>query len=175
MMKWWQYGLCILCIVVGIFSAINLYKVFTAETRTYGSVRFEKEEIVEVISVSYDVVTLFPTSNPNVYMLADSLEPITFDGTKTDYEVLVNGYPCKVNQVGAGYIYSTFDLTFYDIEGEIAAATQLQIKFEFYSTETKFSISATNDDDAISYFYQLVEKSGLYVEVIYKIIMEVKL
>ena len=171
-MKWWQYGLCILCIVVGVFSAINLYRVFTAETRTYGTVKFEKEEIVEVISVKYDIVTLFPTSTPNVYDLQDSLASVDFDGTKHDYEVLLNGYPCKVNQVGAGFVYSTFDLTFYDIEGEIAAQMELKIKFEFFTADTKFSMTTTNTNDAISYFYQMVEANGLRIEVVYKQIIK---
>lgn len=168
-LRWWQYLICFGLIIASIFAGISLWQTYTAESQVIGYVKHNTVETVEVISVSIDNLVFYETDTSGVYSFEDELPKKDFDGTKNNYEIKFNNYPCTINEYKAGYINSTTVLYFYELDGSLGSEVELTISFEFYSTRTLFEITAKSNLAGMSNLNQLIESEGVNIQVVYSI------
>jgi len=164
----WRYIICPVVLLLAILASINLWQIFTAYSRIYGSPRFEREEIVNVMYWESVFLPLAELDGRYVFVQSH-LPSIHFDGISNDYEILVNGYMSRTQELRAGFIQSVFDITFHDTNGDIASRVVLTILFEFLSTETRLTIATRNTEYELSYLNQFIENHGIRFEVVYRI------
>jgi len=159
-----QYKLICLCIfVLALFAGYDLYKVYSVESQVFGNVVLSKEEKVYEFAKTYSFIIF----DNNLSFIDELPEPYKFNGTRDDYQLLINGYPCLINQVYAGYISGVFSLDFYDIDGQLGASIEITVTVQFFHDKTRIIITTTNENNAISYFNNLMEKYGFTMEVFY--------
>ena len=163
----WRYVICPVIMILGILATINLWQIFTAYSRIYGTPRFEREIVNSVMEWDSPMLFLMPSGNMSV-MIEDRLPHLEFDGTAREYEILVNGYMTRTQELGAGFIQSVFDITFHDLNGDVASRVVLTIRFEFMSTQTRLIVSTTNTNVELGYFRQWEENHGINISIVYR-------
>jgi len=163
----WKFIVCPVLIILGIFALANVIQIFTAESRNYGAPRFEREQIVEMAYFDTPFLMLLPVGNTN--QMTAQLPAFDFDGTRNDYEILVNGYSARLVRHAAGMVEGVFDIAFFNIYGQLAARASLNIRFEFTSTQTQFSVTSTSTNNELAYLNQWIENLGFRVSVVYRL------
>ena len=141
-MKWYSYIICIALIISAIFCGANLYKLVSSEGYVEGSYDVESLLVINDYSYVSNTITFYEDedSNDNLYCFRTKTNnPSDFDGEKNQYEVLFNNQKLITAEIKPGAVYSTFDINFYDNEGNKQTAT-LNTYVKFYADYVSISL-----------------------------------
>ena len=166
-MKWYCYIICAVLIVVGIFSTINLVKLFNVSSQEYGSVITieTKNNYGEISKFDLGSFTLQPTSGNN-YSETITFGSQTFDGSGKDYLILFNGRPANNINSNSGQISGDVSITFYDLEGKEITTANFNVAIQYYVSQTIITISMTNENDSVSYLSNYTNTNGAVISVV---------
>jgi len=166
-MKWYSYLICAVLIVLGIFSTVNCVKEFSVKSSVYGSIESieTKNDYNEVFKRDISDIE-FESEDDIQYVYRSQCGHVDFDGTKSEYRLLVNDSVSSEAIIKAGKIESVVDLNFYNTDGEKITTATLKILIEFLDSQTVITMSMINEYDSISYFNQYVCMNGLILKVV---------
>ena len=104
-MKLYHYVICFVLIIVGVFSSIELVKLFNVKSAEYGSaITIEtKNNYKEVSRFDYGSLS-FDTQDYVNYTNITTFAPATFNGRANNYTILFNDTPTCNVVVNAGKI-----------------------------------------------------------------------
>jgi hypothetical protein len=169
-MKYILYLISIVIIVCSLFAGVDIWRNYSEKSHTYGDIVISGRKINSAFEKTFDNFAGYwePTGTVNTWQFRENFaDIIEFDGTKNDYGILINNYPCLVKTVSAGLILGELNMTFYATTGEITAVTNLTVKIEFLHDKTKFTLQVTNAEIAVGYINNLVLADGFTVTVCY--------
>jgi hypothetical protein len=163
-MRWWQWLICAVLIVLGVMATVDLYRVYSAKSSIAGQVQYEGVKEVRVLDIDMTGIAF----NKETLKYETTFHGVEFDGQMNGYEILVNDYPCSVVEYDAGYIYGKFVLDFYDEYGKFAVQSVVHIKFVFAVGRTRAELWTDNANGGLSYLYNYMIDSGLKIRVVYE-------
>lgn len=166
-MKWYYYIICFVLIFVGIFSTIELLKIFNIKSAEYGTVITieTKNNYIEISKFDYGSLS-FDTEDYINFTNISTFAPSDFDGKSNDYTILFNGQPVSNVVVNAGKISGNLIMYFRDLNGEIVSTSDLYILIEYYASCTKVTLSMVNMNDGIAYFTTYTNINGAIIKVV---------
>ena len=166
-MKWYSYLICFVLIIAGLFSTIELVKIFNVSSSEHGSaIVIETEDKYNEIS-KFDLNLLdLKTDDYNNFHLTLSFAPEKFDGTDKDYKLLFNGQPATDVSVSAGKVTGRFIISFYDLDNVLVSVAVFDVTVEYYSSDTRVSLSLTNSLDSVSYLTNYANLNGAILQVV---------
>lgn len=167
-MKWYTYLICFALIVIGTFCGIELYKEIKAESYVNGSIDISNQ--FELESFNYSATSLvfyhdlYDTTETYTYQI-DLLKVEDFDGTKKEYQIILNNFVLIDSIINAGSIFSILNMEFYDTNGQIVNGSTLDISIQFLSNKTQLTLATTSNESA-SFFEQYFSDNGIRLSVI---------
>lgn len=166
-MKWWQYFICFILIAVGVFSSVELIKIFNVKSQEYGTaITIETmNNYKEISRFDYGVIA-FDTEDYEKYSNITVFEPENFNGQNKDYVILFNDNMLDNIVVSNGKISGTLNLRFYDVDGNIITTSSLNFIIEYLSQGTRVTCTTTNSNQSVSYFNTYMELNGAVLKVV---------
>lgn len=166
-MRWYHYILCFILIFIGIFSTIELVKLFNVKSAEYGTVITieTKNDYTEISKFDYGSLS-FDTEDYVNYTNVSTFSPQEFNGRENNYTILVNGNPTSNVIINAGKITGDLTLSFYDLDGEVASIADLHILIEYYASGTKVTLTIQNFNDSVSYLTTYTNINGAVIKVV---------
>lgn len=166
-MKWYHYIICFVLIFVGIFSTMELVKLFNVKSAEYGTVITieTKNDYTEVSKFDYGSLS-FDTEDYQNFTNISTFAPQDFNGKQNDYTILVNGNPTSNVIVNAGKISGDLTLTFYGLNGDAVSTAELHILIEYYASGTKVTLTLQNSNDSVAYFTTYTNINGAVIKVV---------
>lgn len=165
---WWKYLICIVIILVGVLSGINLIEMFATKSGEYGSpITIETIQGLDIVeSYDFGLIELSDVDGDNNYTMTTSYAPIDFDGNQYNYSLMFNSQPVQDIILSSGAISGTLKLKFYDTEGEIITQANLNISMSFYENSTTISFAMINDNESLSYFTTYMNYNGANLKLV---------
>ena len=166
-MKWYHYIICFVLIFIGIFSTMELVKLFNVKSAEYGTVITieTKNDYTEVSKFDYGSLS-FDTEDYQNFTNISTFAPQDFNGRQNDYTILVNGNPTSNVIVNAGKISGDLTLTFYGLNGDAVSTAELHILIEYYASGTKVTLTLQNSNDSVAYFTTYTNINGAVIKVV---------
>ena len=166
-MKWYHYIICFVLIFIGIFSTMELVKLFNVKSAEYGTVITieTKNDYTEVSKFDYGSLS-FDTEDYQNFTNISTFAPQDFNGKQNDYTILVNGNPTSNVIVNAGKISGDLTLTFYGLNGDAVSTAELHILIEYYASGTKVTLTLQNSNDSVAYFTTYTNINGAVIKVV---------
>lgn len=167
MTKWYQYLICFIFIVTGIFSGIYMSKVWSETSGVYGSISSIETQNNYSVVAKFDYGTIpFDTEDYSTYSNYRSWEHIDFDGKSADYVVLFNDNMLSDVFIYDGKISGTCTLKFYGTDGSVVCSAVLNIRIEFLEDRTDVLITTTNSNNEIGYLNYYMNTNGSILKVV---------
>lgn len=164
-MKWYVWIICIIIIVTGTFLAIDGYKLLSAKSATYGKYEYISNEQKEIFNEKLTAL-VFETQNDKEYTASKDFDVCEFDGTKGNFEILVNGLPCFSNEVSSGEIVGAFKLDFRNTKNEITSSVNLNIKISFLATRTVIEFTTIDVNNSVLMLEEYIANNGLSIKIV---------
>lgn len=165
-MKWWQWIICLIIIVVGAFCAVDTVKYLTASSKTFGDYKYVPSNYIEFFEEDMQSLALEDADGDGYYTYSKKIRHIDFDGTQKNYELLVNDVICYSNEVNAGAIKAVLKLDFKTVENTINGSCTVNITVAFYESGTQITIGVQDDNNALINFENYVANSGFTLKVV---------
>lgn len=168
-MKWYTYLLCAILIVAGIFSSIVVIDMFSVESSVVGGPKtFESENNYNVVSnFNLDGIVL-DSEYYQQYSAMIEKEPVRFDGSLSDYNLIFNNKPVSNLVISPGKILGDLIIDFKDLEGEIITTATVNIKIEYLASCTRVYLTMENINTSVSYFNSYISINGANLKVLIK-------
>ena len=166
-MRWYHYIICLILIIVGVFSTFNLVDIFSVKSGEYGKV-FVCETPgynSEFSRFDYGNVDL-DTEDYYHYKNVSTFATQQFDGIKNVYTLYFNDQPLNNVVQTAGRISGELAIKFYDTDGEIVTTAQVNVVVEYLASATKVTMTINNDNNAVSYLNAYTEINGAILRVV---------
>ena len=166
-MKWYHYIFCFVIIMLGLYSCFELYNIFSVSSMdvgTYESIE-TVNEYTDVSKFDYGFID-FDTEDYVTFTDVTAFEPIQFDGSKNNYVLLFNGEPVSETTLTSGKISGTFNLAFYDLNGDKITTANLDILIEYFASQTKVTMTIVNTNDSIAYLNTYMNLNGAILKVV---------
>ena len=157
---------CFLMITVGVFSGIQLYKEVKAESYVNGSINISNEFSKESFSY-YSTSCVFYHylyDDTDTYSFEIDLLKVDFNGKDGNYQLWLNDYLLINADFKSGSVFSAVYMDFYNTEGELVHATELQISIQFLSSKTTLKLVTVGKTNA-SYLEQYFADNGIRLKV----------
>lgn len=166
-MKWYNYLICFLLIILGTFSCIKLVDIWTRTSSVVGEpTTIETQNNYELVC-KYDLGTMiFDTEDYQTYTSNNSYAHLDFDGTDGNYKLLVNDSLLSNVTVNAGKIEADYSRNFYDIDKTVITTVNLEIEINFYNDETQIVIKTKNVNNSQAYLMQYMATDGFILKVV---------
>lgn len=147
---------------------IYLHKDMTQESKYYGEIKtynlYDDFNLYE-----YDVsdAVFYTNSDRSGYIYTTSY-PVTsgFDGSKNQYNLLVNNQPCNNETLTAGILYGESTRSFLDAYGQVIQEVTLNIKFTFYAHSISLEIETITDAKGLSLLLEDIKFNDLKLRII---------
>lgn len=166
-MKWYVYLICFVLIIVGVFCGIRLYKEIKAESYVNGSIDIENKFSQESFNYSATSVVFYHDmyDDTDTYMFEiDLLKLDDFNGLTKTYRVALNDFVLLNADVKAGSVFATFDISFYDTEGNQLHNATMKISVLFLSSKTTLTLTTVGNVNA-SYLEQYFADNGFRLKI----------
>ena len=166
-MKWYNYLICYLLIILGTFSLIRLVDIWTRTSSVVGSpTTIEIQNNYELVC-KYDLSTMiFETEDYQMYTSNNSYAHLDFDGTDGNYKLLINDKLLSDVTVHAGKIEADYSRNFYDFDKSIITTVDLNIVVYFYNDETLITVQTKNVNNSQAYLMQYMATDGFILKVV---------
>lgn len=167
-MKWYTYVICIVLIIIGVFSGIQLYKEVKAESYVNGSIDISNQFSQETFNYSSSSLVFYNDiyDKTETYIFDKKLLKVNdFNGIDNEYQLYLNDYILIGSEFNAGSIYSIVEMDFYDTNGQIICNAKLNISIKFLSGETQLTVSSKGKENA-SFFEQYFTDNGFRLKLV---------
>lgn len=166
-MRWYHYIICVVLIIVGVFSTFNLVDIFSAKSGEYGKVfvyetpGYDSEfSRFDYGSIDFDTEDYYQYKNVSTFATQD------FDGIKNQYTLYFNDQPLNNVVQTAGRIRGELAIKFYDTDGQVVTTAQVNVVIEYLASATKVTLTINNDNNAVSYLNTYTEINGAILRVV---------
>ena len=167
-MKWYTYLICFALIVVGFFCGVELYKEVKAESYINGSIDISNHFSQESFNYISSSVTFYNDiyDETQIYIFDKELLKVDdFNGSKNNYQVILNDYVLIDSDINAGSVFSVIYMDFYDTNGNIVCNASMNISIKFLSNKTQLTLTTISNENA-SFFEQYFSDNGIRLKVI---------
>lgn len=168
-MKWYNYIICTICIIFGVFSIITLTDIWSERSGVYGSISEDiiKQKTETSIFAEFDISQAsFETEDYINYTSVVTFEPKAFNGKTQNYYLIFNDSVCSDTELHAGKIISKITLKFYNAEGSIASIVEMNVIIEFNEDKTTIKLITKNEASSISYLEKYISIHGASFKII---------
>lgn len=164
-MKWWQYILCLVVIVVSIFFAFDFYDMYTSHSISRGG-GFDIDWSQSVEEFSYQTTSLSLVSEDEVsYSMTIKCNAVQgFDGNENDYILIVNETMLSKMNYGTATISGELHLESLDTDKKVIISTTLKIEIKFLVTGTTIKISCNDGLSGAEFWHSYVKSFGLRIK-----------
>ena len=161
------YVISVIVIGFGIYSTINFHSVLSVSSSDIGSaIHIDQEKDYDVVSsFDFGVIPLESDDNLNYYCV-ESFSFEEFDGKDKNYLLMFNDHLCDDIYITSGSINGILKLNFYDVNGDVIVTARMNILIEYFSKETRVSVSIINTDNAVSYINSEMNINGAEIRVV---------
>ena len=162
-MKWYVYLICLVLIVIGVFSGIELYNEIKAESYVNGSIDISNQFSQESFNYSSTSVVFYHDlyDDTDTYSFdIDLVKVETFNGKEKNYRLILNDYILLDSEFNSGSIFSKIVIDFYNTDGEMVCNSEMNISIKFLSNRTQLQLSTTGNESA-SYLEQYFSDNGI--------------
>lgn len=167
-MKWYVYVICVVCMLVGVFLGIELYKDIKAESYINGSIDISNQFSQESFNYSSTSVVFYHDiydDTDTYYFSAELLKVDDFNGMEKEYQVKLNDFILLNADIKAGSVFSTITMDFYDTEGAVVCSSTMDISIQFLSSKTQLRLATIGQENA-SFLEQYFSDNGIRLRVI---------
>lgn len=163
-MKWYSYIICFILIFVGAICGMRFYEEVKAKSYVNGSINIENQFSQESFNYSASELTFYTNDNTNYTFEKNLLKVDNFNGTKKNYEVLLNGKTILEPTINAGSVYANVTMNFYDTNGDLICTPTLSIEINFLSNKTVLKLSCVGTEEA-SFLEQYFSDNGIRLQI----------
>lgn len=165
-MKWYTYLICFILIIVGVFCGIELYKEIKAESYVNGTIDISNEFSQESFSYYNTSVVFYHYlyDDTDTYSFEIDLPKVDFNGKDGTYNLWLNDYVLIDAEFKSGSVFSAVYMDFYNTDGELVHASELQISIQFLSSKTNLKLVTIGKTNA-SYLEQYFADNGIRLKV----------
>ena len=166
-MKWYVYVICVVLIILGILCGIKLYKEIKSESYVNGSIDIENIFSQKDFAYSTTSFTLYHDlyDDTNTYVFEQNLLQVEdFNGLENQYLVFFNDKLITNTQITAGAVYSTIEIDFYSISGNLISKVQANLSLKFFSDKTNLLVSVQGQENA-NLFEQYAKANGFRLKI----------
>ena len=166
-MKWYVYVICVVLIILGILCGIKLYKEIKSESYVNGSIDIENIFSQKDFAYSTTSFTLYHDlyDDTNTYVFEQNLLQVEdFNGLENQYLVFFNDKLITNPQITAGAVYSTIEMDFYSISGNLISKVQANLSLKFFSDKTNLLVSVQGQENA-NLFEQYAKANGFRLKI----------
>ena len=89
-----------------------------------------------------------------------------FNGRDNQYNMLINNKPCTKENTTAGQYQSQFDLSFFDLNGDVIKTLTLYIEIKFYQSNIQLRIYNNADETLQGYLREYISYNGFILRII---------
>ena len=159
------YIFCIIIIVCGALSTVELAEMFGVISQEVGTPTYIEEQNKNVCKLDLSEC-MFNQETINHYSMKKDFEPIAFDSTKHNYIIKLNGREVIDCEIKPGEITINEKISFYQSTGELIVKTSYKITIIFESTKTSVSVVCHNTTpQAVSHLQQYIYNNGLVITI----------
>lgn len=145
-MKWYQYLLCLVVMLSGIYCSIESVKIVTAKSETVGKYVYVKETSKPLFSVKLNDINLTQsTDSLDNYIWSKTYDAVKFDGKNNKYEITLNDMPAYNVTTTAGTASCEFVFSFKDTNADLIQRVSLFLNLKFFENYTTLDISLSGD------------------------------
>ena len=160
-MKIKYYLLCVVLILVGVWSSITLYQKVTASSYVNGDIDISNQFSQESFNYTNSQVTFYPSENSESFVFETDLIKVDgFDSTLKEYRLSFNDEPVLDVEFTAGAVNGNVYKNFYATDGTIEYSANLNIVIRFLSGKTQLVLS-TDSFESATYFEQFFSDYGI--------------
>jgi hypothetical protein len=171
-MKWYGYLICIVCVLVGVWSGITLWQKVHAESYINGSIDITNDLYTEsftydnslfddVIAFSHDI---YDETDTYAWQ-SENLPTVTdFNGVTKTYRIEVNGYRIFNATISAGGVLVRTYIDFYDTENNLLVDAYYDLSIRFLSNKTEVEVKTTSQQNA-NFIEQYFTDNGLRISI----------
>ena len=162
------YVVCFAIIVASVFCGIQLYKEVKAESYVNGSIDISNKFSLESFKFSEPKgITFYKDDYDDTdtyYFDKYLLKTENFDGKAKTYNVLLNNFILLNTDINAGSIFATFNVDFYDTDGNVTHSADMNISIKFLSDKTQLRLSTKGNENA-KFLEQYFSDYGIKLQV----------
>ena len=167
-MKWYNYLICFILVVVGVFCGTQFYRELKAESYINGSINITNRFSQESFNYSSTSVVFYHDTydDTDTYSFdKDLLKVDDFNGQAYTYQIVLNDYILLDTEINAGSVFATVKIDFYNTTGNIVQQASMQISVLFLSNKTQLTLTTIGKQNA-SFLEQYFADNGIRLRVI---------
>lgn len=158
----------IIIFILGFLAFTYCWKTLNVKNLILGSF-YHEPEVVKISDFEYEIKSLLFTNsgtNENEYFATATAKPVSnFDRNKK-YTLTINDIRANRDYGDYSYINANFTNTFISTQNKELLTDSLNIKVNFYTTETKIVFTTENGEQAISLWTSYIAKNGFVLKII---------
>ena len=158
----------IIIFILGFLAFAYCWKTLNVKNLILGSF-YHEPEVVKISDFEYEIKSLLFTNsgtNENEYFATATAKPVSnFDRNKK-YTLTINDIRANRDYGDYSYINANFTNTFISTQNKELLTDSLNIKVNFYTTETKIVFTTQNGEQAISLWTSYIAKNGFVIKII---------
>lgn len=160
----------ILCFVwagLGVYSGLTCYKYYSSQSQVRGVAEI-KDPYEDFNFFEYDLndIAWYLDENDTYSYSTRYGTSLMFDGGRNNYTLLLNNSPIKNTSSTSGRLHGDVELVFKDIDGEIINVLDLDIDFEFYTSEIHLIVSTNATSEDLPLLREFVKVNGFNLRII---------
>ncbi len=158
----------IIIFILGFLAFAYCWKTLNVKNLILGSF-YHEPEVVKISDFEYEIKSLLFTNsgtNENEYFATATAKPVSnFDRNKK-YTLTINDIRANRDYGDYSYINANFTNTFISTQNKELLTDSLNIKVNFYTTETKIVFTTENGEQAISLWTSYIAKNGFVIKIV---------
>ena len=160
--------LCAVLVVIATYLAIIMVQDFRSTSWVVGEpVIHDVYEDFDIYEYDLSSDIFYQNATKTGYELTKEY-PVKndFNGTANQYNMLINNKPCTREQTTAGQYQAQFDLSFFNLNGDIERTLSLYIEIRFYQSSIQLRIYNNADETLQGYLREYISYNGFVLRII---------
>lgn len=159
--------LCFAWAGAGLYSGITYYQYSVSQSKVNGTpVIHAPYEDYDFHEYSLSDIAWYADEEGNYCYSTSYKAVVDFDGDSNKYCVLLNDKPTTETTSVGGRLSAKHKLVFRDIDKNILTIINMNIDFEFYSSEVHLTIGTDAGDDQIKILREYISVNGFNLRII---------
>lgn len=160
--------LCFAWAGLGVYSGLTCYKYYSSQSQVRGVAEI-KDPYEDFNFFEYDLndIAWYLEDGDETYSYSTRYgTSLMFDGSRNNYTLLLNNSPIKNTSSTSGRLHGDVELVFKDIDGEVVDILDLDIDFEFYTSEIRLIVSTNATSEELPLLREFVKVNGFNLRII---------
>lgn len=162
---------CIAWLGGGVYSAFTMADYYTNQRNQVVGELQEYNPYEDFNFFEYNLTNLvfYPNEEGNYAFTTTYATSIPFDGSSSEYTLLLNNSPCKETSSAFGRLKGDTNLTFYNVDGEKISNIELSIMLTFRSSDIELEINTSATHENIGLLEEYVACNGFNLRIIERV------